>query len=177
MRRFVWTGACQWRQRSIRSFAASSSGSDGAAAPVRKPVGPGPQLREKASHFPGAPCWSCEQVFNPTNVMFCNGCNKLLPLLKEENYFQLLGLPVSFYVARDTLERNFQNLQRKVHPGALCVQSVCGGSFLIFLLLQQIVTWQSRRVNKRMRHHVRRPPVQRIRRLATPFRVPSTCWR
>lgn len=110
-----------WLRPAIRCFAAAgSSGGDGAASgggPIRRPLGPGPQLPDKAGHFPGAPCWSCEQVFNPSNEMFCNGCNKLLPLLKEENYFQLLGLPVSLYVDRETLERNFQNMQRKVHPG------------------------------------------------------------
>jgi hypothetical protein len=100
-----------------RWFASSSDAGDGGDA-RRTKLGPGPaNTSTKANKYPGAPCWSCEQVFNPDNQMFCNGCNKLQPLMREDNFFELLGLPVSLYVDQEQLERNFQNLQRKVHPG------------------------------------------------------------
>lgn len=39
------------------------------------------------------------------------------------NYFELLALPVSLYVDQHKLERNFQNLQRLVHPDRFASKS------------------------------------------------------
>lgn len=81
----------------------------------RKPFGPGPTLRDLTEAYPGGACWSCKQVFNPRNTTQCDECSKLVPG-ESKDYFALLGLPVSLHVERETLERAFQAVQRRVHP-------------------------------------------------------------
>lgn len=84
--------------------------------PLQSSIGPGPSQQEKRQSYPSMPCWSCEQVFNPSNDLFCNGCAKLQPQVKEQNYFQLFSLPVSLALDLSLLERRFQQLQKSVHP-------------------------------------------------------------
>jgi DnaJ-domain-containing protein 1 len=40
----------------------------------------------------------------------------LQPTLKEETYFELLDMPVSFAFDVKTLEGKFQHLQKTIHP-------------------------------------------------------------
>ena len=80
-------------------------------------VGPGPSSSSSTkTGYPGAPCWSCDKIFDPANELFCNQCEKLQPLMHEQTYFELLGLKPSFFVDKELLERNFQALQKKIHP-------------------------------------------------------------
>ena len=77
--------------------------------------GPGPRGKGDVD-FPTLACWSCDQVFNPKNELFCNSCSKLQPQLAEKTYFELFDLPVSLRVDPSKLERKFQFLQKSIHP-------------------------------------------------------------
>lgn len=86
-----------------------------AQAAKKSPFGPGPSAK-KAVDFPSMPCWSCDQLFNPQNELFCNGCEKLQPMLNEQSYFELFGLPVALALDLHQLEKRFQQLQKSIHP-------------------------------------------------------------
>src|SRR5687767_12186297 len=60
-----------------------------------------------------ASCWSCGQ--DPGPDAFCAACGKVQPA-RGEDPFATLGLPRSFAVDADALERRYRALQRKLHP-------------------------------------------------------------
>jgi len=48
--------------------------------------------------------------------MFCNMCKKIQPAIKTKDFFDLLSVPRTFNLDVSKLDKQFQNIQRKVHP-------------------------------------------------------------
>ena len=57
-------------------------------------------------------CWSCGQM---RAAHFCSACGKVQPPVPVD-YFSFFGLPRKLNVDTGTLEREFYNLSRKLHP-------------------------------------------------------------
>ncbi|MBL0942451.1 MAG: Fe-S protein assembly co-chaperone HscB [Alphaproteobacteria bacterium] len=59
-------------------------------------------------------CWSCKDVIKIT-ALLCPTCHKIQPL-REMNEFQRLDLETSFELDLVHLEKQYFQLQRKLHP-------------------------------------------------------------
>lgn len=60
-------------------------------------------------------CWHCGKISERMRD-FCDGCNKLQPLDKTLNYFEVLGIGEVFAVDTKSLTQIFRKLQAKLHP-------------------------------------------------------------
>lgn len=65
-------------------------------------------------------CWACDQVFNEheRKLFFCP-CEhqKIQPVNKSLNYFELLGLKTTSYkINQIELTKKFRALMKKLHP-------------------------------------------------------------
>lgn len=62
-------------------------------------------------------CWACLKNLDGT-AFFCSekSCGKLQPLPSEINYFQVLGVPITFNVNTSLLKRQYLNYQASIHP-------------------------------------------------------------
>tara|TARA_B100001248_G_C27140062_1_gene344139 strand:- start:26 stop:607 length:582 start_codon:yes stop_codon:yes gene_type:complete len=59
-------------------------------------------------------CWNCENVI-PTDLFLCQICNKIQPPKKVDE-FKLMGIPETFDLDLDELEKAYLKLQRLFHP-------------------------------------------------------------
>ncbi len=59
-------------------------------------------------------CWSCENVI-PPNCFLCQKCNKIQPP-KQIDEFKLMGIPETFDLDLDELEKTYLKLQQLFHP-------------------------------------------------------------
>jgi len=59
-------------------------------------------------------CWSCENVI-PPNLFLCQKCNKIQPP-KQIDEFKLMGIPETFDLDLDELEKTYLKLQQLFHP-------------------------------------------------------------
>jgi molecular chaperone HscB len=57
-------------------------------------------------------CWNCHTV---VDAHLCSNCGKIQPA-SQKNYFALLGLPISFSLDLDFLEKKYLQLQQLIHP-------------------------------------------------------------
>src|SRR5687767_10792391 len=57
-------------------------------------------------------CWGCRAV---TDAPLCLNCGKIQPP-SQRDYFALLGLPVSFSLDLECLEKKYLQLQQLLHP-------------------------------------------------------------
>ena len=64
-------------------------------------------------------CWACDRVFNEheTKLFFCP-CEhqKIQPVNKTLNYFELLDLKMSYKIDQIELTKKFRALMKKLHP-------------------------------------------------------------
>lgn len=60
------------------------------------------------------PCWSCKGPLS-VQAIFCHTCGAIQPP-GQLNHFQRLGMPQSFDLDLDTLEKRYIGFQRSVHP-------------------------------------------------------------
>lgn len=61
-----------------------------------------------------SPCWSCRGPV-PDSGLFCATCAAVQPP-SQADHFRRLGLPLSFDVDADTLDRGYFQAQRQLHP-------------------------------------------------------------
>ena len=59
-------------------------------------------------------CWNCKNVI-PPNLFFCQKCNKIQPP-KQVDEFKLMGIPETFDLDLDELEKVYLKLQKLFHP-------------------------------------------------------------
>src|SRR5712691_11068357 len=64
------------------------------------------------THDPAESCWSCGAM---RVAQFCNACGKVQPPAPV-NYFSYFGLPPKLNLDVTTLEKDFYQLSRKLHP-------------------------------------------------------------
>ncbi len=60
-------------------------------------------------------CWSCQGPTSP-GAPFCDGCRRLQPVARTEDYYAIFDLPREFAVDPAELERRFRARSRQLHP-------------------------------------------------------------
>ena len=58
-------------------------------------------------------CWHCK---TPTDLPFCQTCQRLQDYTSSLTHFEILGITASLKVDLDTLKDHFYNLSRELHP-------------------------------------------------------------
>ncbi|XP_068233803.1 iron-sulfur cluster co-chaperone protein HscB [Palaemon carinicauda] len=67
-------------------------------------------------------CWHCGKLIE--NIKgFCGECNKLQPLDRTLNYFEVLGIEKAFAIDTKSLTKVFRKLQGKFHPDKFSIGS------------------------------------------------------
>lgn len=59
-------------------------------------------------------CWSCGAERG--EAVFCTTCEKIQPVSKRRDFFDILGLPRTFAQERAAVEKGFREGSRLVHP-------------------------------------------------------------
>ncbi|MGC4122349.1 MAG: Fe-S protein assembly co-chaperone HscB [Myxococcales bacterium] len=59
-------------------------------------------------------CWSCQREAGTGPL--CTACGAVQPARPAATYFEVLGLPASYFLEASAIEERFKDLNKKLHP-------------------------------------------------------------
>lgn len=59
-------------------------------------------------------CWSCQREAGTGPL--CTACGAVQPARPGASYFEVLGLPASYFLEASAIEERFKDLNKKLHP-------------------------------------------------------------
>jgi len=118
--------------------------------------------RQLAQHQAAIPakCVTCESL--QQGPIVCEACHAILAHVQSADYFELFGLPRSYRLAEDDLDRRYRAISRNIHPDRFVA---AGAEMQVFALRTTAV------INRA--YEVLRDPVQRAEYLLESAGGPS----
>ena len=59
-------------------------------------------------------CQKCESPL--ISRLFCSSCNAFQPLVREIDFFEVMGIPIDFEINAEDLEESYRRLSLELHP-------------------------------------------------------------
>ena len=59
-------------------------------------------------------CQKCESLL--ISRLFCSSCNAFQPLVREIDFFEVMGIPIDFEIIAEDLEESYRRLSLELHP-------------------------------------------------------------